>query len=179
MYNRPSRSRGFTLIEIMAVTGLVSSLALAALPMVRALGDQRAAEALQSSFASSLMMARNAATARGEPVAVCTTGGLDRCALDAPWNAGWQLAAGASISLETVAPAPDLHLTVVDQTGLRATHMAFTPQGFVAGDRQYYAQFCAGEGAQFVVLERSGRLGRIDSQSLPSAVRAALPICAA
>jgi type IV fimbrial biogenesis protein FimT len=100
---RPSRTPGWTLLELVGVLAIVAALCAVALPSLGAGVSRLRADMLRMQLVSVFNSARSTAITRFEPVAVCPSAEGRQCGSD--WSRGWliHLDQGAG----TLSPAPE------------------------------------------------------------------------
>lgn len=84
-----SRSIGFSLLELLVVTGIAAVLMALAVPSMGAMLNAQRATALASSFVASLYLARNEAVMHGSRTVLCISADGNRCAATGGWEQGW------------------------------------------------------------------------------------------
>ncbi|MDO6748280.1 GspH/FimT family pseudopilin [Gilvimarinus sp. 1_MG-2023] len=83
-----NRSKGFTLIELMAVVAVVAVLVSIAAPSMKTLLTNNRSEALGEELANALQITRTEAIKRGERVSLCAAN-ADLTACGGSWDNGW------------------------------------------------------------------------------------------
>lgn len=84
-----SRSRGFTLVEMLAVLCIAAVLLAMAVPLGRNFGLSSSLSAFSHAFLSHLHLARSEAIKRGSPVVLCKSADGNSCASTGGWEQGW------------------------------------------------------------------------------------------
>lgn len=84
-----SRSKGFTLLELLLVLVVTAVLAALATPSFRGLWVKRAVQAAADALVTDLRYARSEAIKRAVQVSVCQSGNGTACAPGAVWAEGW------------------------------------------------------------------------------------------
>ena len=85
----PSRSQGFTLVELM-VTLIVGMVFLAlAIPSMGWFVNNNRVAGLSNDFTKAVTMARSESLKRGIPVSICSSTDQATCAASTDWSTGW------------------------------------------------------------------------------------------
>ena len=84
-----SRSRGFTLLELLLVLAVMAVLAALATPSFRGLWVKRAVQAAADALVTDLRYARSEALKRVVPVSVCQSSSGTACTPGGAWADGW------------------------------------------------------------------------------------------
>lgn len=157
-------SRGFTLIEALAVLGIVSMLVSIGLPRFNAMIAHQRAEAALYLMSSSLASARLHAITHAVPTTLCPGDGRGQCRSDSDWSGGWILfesrdnakqPASADAILQNDGVPLRGGLRFVSTSGRKSVR--FTPDGRSAGSNASFT-LCKGDTALGqVVVNNAGR----------------------
>lgn len=171
MNNPIAKQRGFTLLELFAVTVVSGVLAMAGMPLIKDYQRSYAAAATQQKFAESLTVARERAVGAGAAVHICAS--ADGASCSAAWDSGWLVYQSAQKKLPGEAvPAEDIiqhvqvaasetELKVVDENLVAVSDIRFDSRGFNSTSQRLMALSCepgATAGGDAVIVERSGRV---------------------
>lgn len=104
----PSRTRGFSLIELMFTIALAGILMAVAGPSMKNMFKTNRVQTEASSFVGDLMLARTEAVKRGQNVSVCVSSDGVNCLTTNTWAKGWMVfsdSGGACSAATTANPA--------------------------------------------------------------------------
>ena len=128
-YGLAKTSRGFTLVEIIVVVGLVAILSAIALPNFNTFMAKRRVNAVVNQLAASVKLARSEAQAVGRNVSICATSDGLVCAGGNNWSLGWMVyVEGATPRIVKVYQLDLANLTV-GLTGPAGGVMTIAPTG--------------------------------------------------
>lgn len=85
----PSRSRGFTLVELLVTLCILGVLLVTSVNFARQALDSMRLTAFANTFLAQLHMARSEAIKRNGPVAICMSVDGAACSPDGGWEQGW------------------------------------------------------------------------------------------
>ena len=118
-YGLAKTSRGFTLVEIIVVVGLVAILSAIALPNFNSFMAKRRVNAVVNQLAASVKLARSAAQASGRNASICPVDSSGQaCVAGNDWSAGWMV--------YVVGAAPTTVQKIVQVSQLDANNVAVT-----------------------------------------------------
>lgn len=165
-----SRSRGFTLVEMMVAISIAAILLAVAIPSFQSLIKRNAIENLQTRLAAALTAARSEAASRNVVTTLCSSDTGTGCVAN-KWSSGWivfiDLNADAVKDnneeiLQTFQNKNGYFVSFKNEANNAINSLSFTSQGFVRNDSRAYAAFCDPEKIsnyiQGLSVERSGRV---------------------
>lgn len=161
-----TRTRGFTLLELLVTIAIAAILTAVAAPGLRALVQANRAAAQANEFLSALSLARSEAITRGVPASVCPTTDEATCAGVDDWSSGWLVFVDAQAAQGEV-NAGDTLLRVFPPlaggstfTG-PASAVTYAPGGFLAGTAAMNFALavpgCTGEHGRNISITPAGR----------------------
>lgn len=160
-----ARLQGHTLVELLAVVGLVAVLAGLSVPAFRELAANLRRDERIRELRNTLLLARAEALARGVPVVVCP--GALACTANAPWSAGWLAYADSAPPRAQRSRGEPLlaRVSAHDGVTVRANREAieFQPTAVAATTATF--EFCDWRGARAaraLVVSRTGRVRTTD-----------------
>lgn len=160
-----ARPQGHTLVELLAVLGLVAVLAALALPGFREFAANLRRDDRIRELRNTLLLARAEALARGVPVGVCA--GALACAPEAPWSRGWLAYADSAAPRAQRTPAEALlaRAGANREVAVHANRSAleFLPTAVAATTATF--AFCDWRGARAaraLIVSRTGRVRTSD-----------------
>ena len=135
-FTEPSRSAGFTLIEILVTIAIAAILLALAAPSFTTMVKNNRLKAQTDGLTAALNYARNTALSQALTVEVCPIGNLNSTTCGTNWASGWIVVSDPSgtptllQSHQTVAGGPTLSSSVAsvlfDPRGLSTTPSSFT-----------------------------------------------------
>ncbi|MFL9582437.1 GspH/FimT family pseudopilin [Stenotrophomonas sp. AB1(2024)] len=159
---RLDRSRGFTLLELMATLLIVTVLCALALPAFSASVSRMRADMLRMQLVSVFNSARSTAITRFEPVTVCPSGDGLHCGDD--WSRGWLIHRDRGSGTASPAPADALQYrqgyrdtAVVARSSQDRQRLRFQADGRSGGSPLTVAICAGGQLHGQVVVNNVGR----------------------
>lgn len=171
MIEQYRKQRGFTLMEVIAVTAITGTLAAFTVPMIDDYHAFKSQSAAQNAFRDSVQIAREAAVSQGQRVNMCPSADGKQCG--GSWSDGWLVFIGEHnepSSAEHILKAnqldKDVQLELISQAPSLLNTLSFDANGFSLQKGRVTVTFCdADEQLQTLTVEPTGRVVNTDSNA--------------
>ena len=159
-----TKSRGFTLIELMITLAVVATLCTISMPSLAALLSSSHARSAQNTLVTAINLARIAAVTRQSEVILCPSSDLDRCDASLWWQHGWIVFEDLNHDGQHQPNEPIINVTQAQKQMAIATtvgrdHVTYRPDGSASGTNVTFT-LCDRRGAKFantVIINNAGR----------------------
>jgi type IV fimbrial biogenesis protein FimT len=162
-----TRTRGFTLIELMTAITVLAVLLGLAIPAFRDIIRNNRITAQNNDFIGGLNFARSEALKRSNPVSVCSSTDGATCAGVTNWSTGWIVFAdvNANGTMDGGAEAPALQVGPATTGGLTLnsttrTFVRYSSSGVSSGTETFdlLKPGCVGNYARRITISTTGRI---------------------